>query len=150
LISLGTPTIMLLPRGGPLDTVTTGRGTGYEPRAAPTIPPVPAPCAVEHWTAGTGLETLRSTGGSRVLQGEAAMPSRRWVIVILLFWLVMVGWFLHHDILPGIYADEPAPFVVTLMDEPRVSLVRSRPMVQGQQRSPIEMTWTISKKGDAN
>src|SRR5262249_6355619 len=75
---------------------------------------------------------------------RAAMPSRRWVIAILLFWVVMVGWLLQHDIVPMLYAHEPAPFVVTLVDEPRVSLVR-----RGWPSKPnIEFTWSISKNGD--
>jgi hypothetical protein len=82
--------------------------------------------------------------GQSAIEGEehaAPMPPRHWILVIVAFWLVMVGWLIHHDLAPRLREDEPAPFVVTLLDEPRVGLVR-----RGSRRA-FETTWKVTKQG---
>jgi hypothetical protein len=69
------------------------------------------------------------------------MPSRPWALAILVFWLLTAGWLVRQDLWPRFRADAPTPFVVTLVDEPRVSLLR-RPRPR-----PVESSWSVFRQG---
>jgi hypothetical protein len=67
------------------------------------------------------------------------MPSRSVTLVILAFWLLMAGWLFHADLLPRWQADEPAPFTIPLMDEPRISLYWRN----GRIPREVETLWNV-------
>jgi hypothetical protein len=69
------------------------------------------------------------------------MPPRHLSLILCLFWLAMAVWLCQRDLRPRLRADEPAPFVVTLVDEPRINLIP---------RVGVETHWALyrnSKEG---
>jgi hypothetical protein len=51
------------------------------------------------------------------------------VLVILVFWLVMVGWLYQRDLRPRLRSDEPALFLFDLSEEARIELTDRLPRV---------------------
>jgi hypothetical protein len=66
------------------------------------------------------------------------MPSRFFILLIVGFWLVMAAWLFRRDVWPRLQSDEPTPYVITLVDEPRISLLRRR----GRNRE-VETRWAL-------
>jgi hypothetical protein len=79
--------------------------------------------------------------GRPIRDTKAIMPSRPWVLAVLVFWLVTAGWLVRRDLWPRFRADAPTPFVVTLVDEPRVGLLRR------QQPRTMESNWSVFRQG---
>jgi hypothetical protein len=83
------------------------------------------------------------------------MPSRTWVLVIVVFWLVMVGWLYQRDLWPRLRSDEPALFQFDLSEEARIEMTDRRPRVPlGQpyhddqrktQSRPVH--WSMTRNG---
>lgn len=73
--------------------------------------------------------------------GTHPMLSRRWTVIVLAGWLLVTGWFLVRDVRPRLQVDEPAPFAVTIGDEPRLSLT-------GTQRARLtDLPWLVIRNG---
>lgn len=47
------------------------------------------------------------------------MPSRRWIIVIVLLWLGSTAWFFAQDFWPRLRSDGSPPFTINVVDEAR-------------------------------
>lgn len=65
------------------------------------------------------------------------MLPRSWCIAIVLLWLLMCSWLLWRDVWPRYALDEPKPFAIPLLDEPRVGIIGRK------QKRLVETVWRV-------
>jgi hypothetical protein len=65
------------------------------------------------------------------------MLPRSWMVVIVVFWLLVCGLLVRRDLWPRFAADEPSPYAIAMVDEPRVGLTgRQNPQT-------ADTLWTV-------